>query len=61
MEAQVIKPRCPQCRKVVAEWLKGEAGYRCPRCHLYFTLDTDKEKGLTNILKYANTANSVKP
>ena len=56
MEDKVIKPRCPQCGKVVAEWLKGRAGHTCPRCKLKFTLDTLAPfKDLTEILQCANT------
>ena len=57
MEDKVIKPRCPKCGRVVAEWLEGSAGYTCPRCKLGFTLNTliSHQRDLTGTLKYANT------
>lgn len=36
--------RCPQCGKVVAEAVNGEARFTCPRCKLTFMVSTiDKE------------------
>lgn len=34
---KVLKPRCPKCGKVQADWVK-EAQFTCPRCHLTFII-----------------------
>ncbi len=39
---RTIKPRCPSCGKVVAEWVK-EAGFTCPRCGTSFVILEDKQ------------------
>ena len=52
---KIIKPRCPSCGRVVAEWLRGEAGYTCPRCHVKFAIDTINGRDLTEVLKRATT------
>lgn len=32
------KVRCPSCGKVVADSIKGEASFTCPRCKIGFTV-----------------------
>ena len=51
----IVRPRCPNCGRVVAEWLRGASGYTCPRCHLHFALNSTGEGDLTNPAKCANT------
>jgi len=38
---KIVKPKCPGCGKVVAEWVK-EAGFTCPRCGTSFVILEDK-------------------
>jgi len=40
---KLLRPKCPSCNKVIADWLDGEAGYTCPRCKLSFTLNTVRD------------------
>ena len=38
MADKIIKPRCPVCEKLVAEWvIEGE--FTCPRCHVGFVVN----------------------
>lgn len=31
-----IVPRCPSCSKRQANWIDGNAGFQCDRCHTEF-------------------------
>lgn len=39
----IIKPRCPFCGKVIAEWVKGEAGFTCRKCHCRGTISSSAQ------------------
>ena len=57
MEDKIInKPRCPHCGVLIAEWLKGEIGIKCPRCHTKAVVSNSAMVGLT---KVQNCANSI--
>ena len=38
---KLLEPRCPNCNKKQQEWLRGEGGYTCRGCGLYFELNTE--------------------
>ncbi len=37
-DAVILRPRCPQCGRVQAEWIEGRAKFICPRCHVTFVI-----------------------
>jgi len=44
MSQTIIRPRCPNCGKVVAEMILGKARFTCPRCKVKFEISTQQGK-----------------
>lgn len=38
MTERIIRPRCPKCNRVQADWIEGTAQFTCPHCHTTFLL-----------------------
>ena len=54
MTDKTIRPRCPRCGKVQADWV-NEAQFTCRGCHLTFVIGATVFKPLTNTASSAIT------